>query len=160
MGVGATAFPITCHVKKKRNGKANVTICNKANAICKCNKAFPTFPYVFPNVFSNKIYIFLYQKSKRKKLLFDLFDFLQRFTLCQLSSSFYLACIFFDKIFYFVFKESTLLQCLKKIQVQVVVFNKKALVKLSGIFNSKNPPLNLGKFHDELFLVGMSRIVD
>ena len=49
---------------------------------------------------------------------------------------------FFEKIFCFIFKESTL-QCLKKIQIQRIVFNKKALVKISRISNSKIPPENL-----------------
>ena len=56
--------------------------------------------------------------------------------------------------FYFVFKESTL-QWLKKIQVQITVFSKKVLVKLSGISNSKNPAWNLVKLRSTFFLVDM-----
>ena len=56
--------------------------------------------------------------------------------------------MFFDKTFYFIFKESTL-QCLKKIQVQIIAFNKKAVVKSSRISNSKSP---LWNFEYQVFL--------
>ena len=117
------------------------------------------FSYISP--------FFLYKKVKVKKLLFDFFSFsvfhpLLMFyfclLLCRLSSNFQLTCIFFEKIFCFVFKESTL-QCLKKIQVQITVFNKKAVVNISRISNSKRPPWNLVKFRSEFFLVDISRIV-
>ena len=41
--------------------------------------------------------------------------------------------------FFVLFQEKTL-QYLKKIQVQIIVFNKKADVKISRISNSKTPP--------------------
>ena len=66
--------------------------------------------------------------------------------------------IFFEIIFWFVFKESTL-QCLKKIEGQIIVFNKKAVVKICRISNSKSLPWSLVKFRSEFFLVDFSRIV-
>ena len=46
----------------------------------------------------------------------------------------------------------------KKIQVQIRVSNKKAVVKISRISNSKGPSWNIDKFHSELFLVNVSKI--
>ena len=113
--------------------------------------------------------IFLCKKVKVKNLLFDFFSFFVFLSLflmfyfclllCQLPSNFQLTCIFFENIFCFVSKESTL-QCLKKIQVQIIVFNKKAVVKISWISNSKIPSRNLVKFRSsKFFLVDISRIV-
>ena len=119
-------------------------------------------------MFSNKIQVFLYKKVKVKKLLFGFFlffVFLPLFLmfyfcllLCQLSSNFLLTCIFFENIFCFIFKDSTP-QCLKKIQVQIIVFYKKANMKISRISNTKSPPWNLVTFRSEFFLVDNSRIV-
>ena len=47
----------------------------------------------------------------------------------------------------------------KKIQVQIRVLNKKAVVKISRTSNSKGPSWNTDKFHSELFLVNVSKIV-
>ena len=47
----------------------------------------------------------------------------------------------------------------KKIQVQIIVFNKKAIVKISRISNSKSPPWNRVKFRSKFFLVDISRAV-
>ena len=47
----------------------------------------------------------------------------------------------------------------KKIQVQIIVFNKKAIVKIYRIYNSKIPPWNRVQFRSEFFLVDISRIV-
>ena len=47
----------------------------------------------------------------------------------------------------------------KKIQVQIIVFNKKAIVKISRISNSKGPLWNLVKFCSEFFLVDISKVV-
>ena len=58
-----------------------------------------------------------------------------------------------------LFNESSTLQYLKKIHVQIIVFNKKAVVKISRISNSKNPRWNLVKFRSQLFLVNVSIIV-
>ena len=62
------------------------------------------------------------------------------------------------KRFFFVFKESYS-AVHKKVHVQVIVFNKKAVVKISRIFNSKRLPWNLVKFRNELFLVNVSKMV-
>ena len=104
-------------------------------------------------MFSNKIYIFLYQKVKVKKYLllfvslFPFFNFsfffLMFFLLSlAISSNFQVACIFFKKIYtFFVFKESTL-QYLEKIQVQIIFFRKRAVVKIYWTSNSKSPLSN------------------
>ena len=47
----------------------------------------------------------------------------------------------------------------KKIQVQIIVFNKKAIVKIYRISNSKGPLWNLVKFCSEFFLVDISKVV-
>ena len=64
---------------------------------------------------------------------------------------------FWDFVF-FVFKESTL-QHLKKNQVQIIVFNKKIVVKMSRISNSKSLPWNLVKFRSKFCLVNVSIIL-
>ena len=97
-------------------------------------------------MFPKKIEVFLCKKVKVKKLLFDFFSFFVFlflfliFYFClllyQLSSNFWLTCIFFEKTFCVVFKTSTL-QCFKKIQVQLTVFDKNAVVKISRISNSR-----------------------
>ena len=46
----------------------------------------------------------------------------------------------------------------KKIQVKIIVFNKKDM-KILRISNSKNPPWNLVKFCSQFFLVNISRIL-
>ena len=50
-----------------------------------------------------------------------------------------------------ILKESTLLQ--------IIVFNKKTVAKISWISNLKSPPWNLVKFCTEFFLVNVSRIM-
>ena len=61
--------------------------------------------------------------------------------------------------FFISFLRRALYSAWKKIQVQIIAFNKKAIMKLSGISNSQNLPWNLVKFRSEFFLVSMSRIV-
>ena len=103
----------------------------------------------FPNMFSKKIKKIFHKKVKVKKyllLLFHLF-LIFRFSFSFLSCFFSASCyvkqflgglhLFRDLLF--VFKESNL-RYLKKIRVKIIVFNKKAVVKISGIFNSKSPP--------------------
>ena len=104
-------------------------------------------------MFSNKISIFIYKKVKVKKLLFDFFSFfaflslffnvllpsLAMSTVKQLLGDLHL----FWEDFLFRFLRENTLQCLKKIQVQIIVFNKKAVAKMSRISNSKNPPWSL-----------------
>ena len=47
----------------------------------------------------------------------------------------------------------------KKIQVQIIVFNKNTIVKISRIFSSKSPSWNLVKSRSEFFLVDISKIL-
>ena len=61
-------------------------------------------------------------------------------------------------MFVFIFKESTL-QYLKKIQVQIIAFKKKTVVKVSKIPNSNSPLWNLVKFRCKFFLVNVLRLV-
>ena len=65
----------------------------------------------------------------------------------QIVGGFYL---FWEDSF-LVFKDSTLLD-LKNTQVQIIIFDKKAILKISKISNSKSPPGNLVTFNSE-FLV-------
>ena len=78
-------------------------------------------------------------------------------TVKQILVDFYLV-IFFENSFCFVFKES-ILPRLEKIQAQIIVFNKKAIVKISSISNSKSRPWNFVKFLSQFFLVDISRAV-
>ena len=83
-------------------------------------------------------------KVKRYLLLvlFDLltfFVFFPLFLMSFLSLVMSSTCIFFEKIFLFVFKESTL-KYLKKIYIQIIVFKKKAFVNIFRISNSKSSP--------------------
>ena len=143
MGVGVTAFQITWHVEK--------TI----KQMWQYKLSFSKY------VFQQNIHFPIY-KSKSKKLLFDVFSFFSSFfnvllyVNCQIV--FRWLASFLRRFFFSFFKESTL-ECLEKIQVQIIVFNKKALVQLSGISSSKNPPWNLGEFCSNFFLVDMSRKV-
>ena len=58
-----------------------------------------------------------------------------------MPNNFWVACISFKKIFFPVFKESAQ-QYLKKIQVQVIAFNKKAAVKISRTLGKVVPHFN------------------
>ena len=57
---------------------------------------------------------------------------------------------FFWEDYSFVFKESNTLPYLKKIEDKIIVFNKKAVMKISRISNSTRPPRNHVKFFAEL----------
>ena len=112
-------------------------------------------------------YKFLYKKVKVKKKFFVAvwvflifrfsFSFFDVFLLSlAMSGNLKVACIFFD--IFFVFKEE-LCSTWKKNHVQVMVFNKKAVVKISRISNPKSPLWNLFKFRREYLLINVSRIV-
>ena len=118
---------------------------------------------------SKKIYFFYYKQSKYilykyLLLLNELSSFFTFLSLCSMFFFYLLPCqaIFrwlasFLDIFFWVglFKESSTLQYLKKFQVQIIVYNKKAVVLISRISNSKRPPLNLVKYRSEFFLVNV-----
>ena len=92
------------------------------------------------------------------KIILFLFLFFQCFLLSlAMAINFYMVCFFFE-IRFFVFKESTL-QYWKKIQVQITVFNKKAVIKMCSVFNSKRPPWNLVKIRTVFFVVSISKLV-
>ena len=92
-------------------------------------------------MFSNKIYLFFLHKNEKLKdiqcccLTVSHFAFFFLFFQCFPSVSCYVK-EFLDVLhlsregFFSVFKENTL-QYLKQIQVQIIVFNKKAAVKIS-----------------------------
>ena len=92
--------------------------------------------------------------SKSKKVLtvivwlFLIFLFLFFFFQWVSSVSCYvkqfLGGLYLFRIFFFVFKESTL-QYWKKAQAQIMVFNKNAVVKISRISNSNSLPWNLSQ---------------
>ena len=109
-----------------------------------------------------KIGIFLYKKSKSKKLLFDFYSFFFSFfnVLLYINCQVVFRCLTsFLRRFFISFLRRALYSAWKKIQVQIIAFNKKAHVKLSWISNSKTPPWNFVKFRSEFFLVDMSSIV-
>ena len=123
--------------------------CNSNNLLAeklwyKCN----SINEVFPNMFSNKIYIFLYKKVKVKKIFIVVvwvflifvffFLFLSMFFFCLLLCQAIFRWLASSWKFFFVFKDSNL-QFLKKIQVQMIVFNMKAVVKIYRIFGSNSP---------------------
>ena len=96
-------------------------------------------------------------------MIFSYFSFFFLFFWCFSFFLFLCQAIFrwlvsFSTRFFFVSKESTL-HFLKKIQVQIIFFNKKAVTKIYMISNSKSAPWNLVKFRSEFFLVNASRIV-
>ena len=65
--------------------------------------------------------------------------------------------LFWEDIF-FVFKESTL-RYLEKLQVQIIVFNKKAAEKIAEDLQFKEPTMKpCVKFRSEFFFVNVSRI--
>ena len=108
----------------------------------------------------------LYEKLKVKKYLSFLFEFFSFFVFLSLFSMFFLCLLLFQVILgglqlfwedlFYVFKESTL-QYLKKIDIQMTVFNKKAVAKISRISNLKSPPWNLVKFRSGLFLICLKK---
>ena len=59
--------------------------------------------------------------------------------------------------FLIVFKDSTLLY-LKYTQVQIIIFDKKAVLKIYKISNSKSPPGNLVKFNSEFLVLLMVKL--
>ena len=61
-------------------------------------------------------------------------------------------------LFNLFFLRKTLCSTWKKLQVQIMVFNKKAVVKISTISNSKNSPWSFS-LENEFFLENVSRIV-
>ena len=107
-------------------------------------------------MFSNKIQIFLYKKDKVKKYLLLLFDFFFSFSffnvfllsLAILAFVSYLAA--FLRFFFFCF-QGEYSEVLEKIQVQIIVFNKKAVTKFSRISNSQRTHPELVKFHRFFF---------
>ena len=118
--------------------------------------------WVFPNMFSNKIKVALNKKVKVFVVVVWLFfifhfsfSFFQYFSFASCYvKTFY---VFWEDLFFiFVFKESTL-QYLKKIQVQIILFNKKVFVNIYRISNSKSPPWSLFKLCGNFFLVNVSR---
>ena len=118
-------------------------------------------------MFSTKIYIFLHKKIKVKKcllLLFSFFSFFIFFLFFQRFSS-VSCCVnqflgglhLFWEIFHRFYGEHSLV--FEKIQVQIIVFNKKAVSKISRLSNSKSSPWNLVKFCIKFFLENVSRMV-
>ena len=105
-------------------------------------------------------------KVKNILLLFD-------FSLCSIFFSFFFQCFssvsYYTKQFlgglhlswedFFTLLSRTLGSTWKQIQVEIKFLTRKAVVKISRISNSKNPPWNLVKFCSEIFLVNVSRIV-
>ena len=98
------------------------------------------------------LWIFLHKKVKVKKLLFKFFWFfvflslLVNVLLLSLAMSTaeqfrWLAC--FLRRLYISFLRKALCSAWKKIQVQIIAFNKKAIVKISRISNSKSPLRNI-----------------
>ena len=124
---------------------------------------------------SKKIYIFYYKQSKYilykyLLLLNELSSFFTFLSLCSMFFFYLLLCqaifrwlaSFLDLYIYiYIFlggggvKESNTLQYLKKSQVQIIVYNKKAVVLISRISNSKRSPWNLVKYRSEFFLVNV-----
>ena len=120
---------------------------------------------------SKKIYIFYYKQSKYilYKYLLLLNELSSFFTFLSLCSMFFFYLLLCQAIFrwlasfldLYIFlgggevKESNTLQYLKKSQVQIIVYNKKAVVLISRISNSKRSPWNLVKYRSEFFLVNV-----
>ena len=123
---------------------------------------------------SKKIYIFYYKQSKYilYKYLLLLNELSSFFTFLSLWSMFFFYLLLCQAIFrwlasfldlyiyIYIFrgrgvKESNTLQYLKKSQVQIIVYNKKAVVLISRISNSKRSPWNLVKYRSEFFLVNV-----
>ena len=118
----------------------------------------------FPNMFSNKIKVVLNKKVKvNKHLLLLFYSLIFHFSFSFFQYFSFVSCyvktfyVFWEDLFFiFVFKESTL-QYLKKIQVQIILFNKRVFVNICRISNSNSPPWNLVKFCGNFFLVNVSR---
>ena len=114
-----------------------------------CNKNITIQTNFFQICFLTKYKIFRIKKLKVKKYLLLLFDFFSFLVFLSLFLMFFFCLLLCQEIvrllasflrrFFFVFKENTL-QYLKKIQVQITVFNKNTVVKISRISNSKSPP--------------------
>ena len=113
-------------------------------------------------MFSNKIWFFLYKKLNQKIiycccLTFSLFSFFclffQCFSFVSCNVKQYLCGL---KLYWDFFPclRSALCSTWKKNQVQIIVFNKKTVLKISRISNSKSPPWNLAKFPSAPIFVG------
>ena len=107
-------------------------------------------------------------KSESKKYivavwLFLMFDFfLSLFSMLIFSLLLYQAISRWLASFlrrFFTLLRRTLGSTWKQIQVEIKFLTRKAVVKISRISNSKNPPWNLAKFCSEIFLVNVWRIV-
>ena len=105
-------------------------------------------------------------KVKNILLLFDFFlcsIFFSLFFQCLSSVSYYikqfLGGLHLSWEDFFTLLRRTLSSTWKQIQVEIKFLTRKAVVKISRISNSKNPPWNLAKFCSEIFLVNVWRIV-
>ena len=105
-------------------------------------------------------------KVKNILLLFDFFlcsIFFSLFFQCLSSVSYYikqfLGGLHLSWEDFFTLLRRTLSSTWKQIQVEIKFLTRKAVVKISRISNSKNPPWNLVKFCSEIFLVNVWRIV-
>ena len=97
------------------------------------------------------------QKSKFKRYLFLNFEFFSFLVFLSLFLAIFCQQSFVRR-FCFSFLKTTLCSTWKKIQVQIIVFNKNAVVKTSRISNSEGPPWKSVKFRSKFFLVKVSRI--
>ena len=117
---------------------------------------------------SSKISIFLYKKLKVKKYLLSMFDFFSFFVFFPLFSIVLFCLLLNQTIFRWIglFWEDFFFRfqvehyaVLEKTQFQIIVFYKKAALKISRIFSSNSAPRNLVKFRKEFFLGNISRIL-
>ena len=121
--------------------------------------------WVFPNMFSNKIKVALNKKVKVNKYLLLLFDSFSFFIFHSLFFNIFLLLLAMSRLFMFFEKICSLFSFLrralcstwKKIQVQIILFNKKVFVNIYRISNSKSPPWSLFKLCGNFFLVNVSR---
>ena len=133
----------------------------------KWTKTFSWLMLLFWSIFLSWMYfskIFTIDSAWRGYLTFFFFElssffifvflFSMFYLLFSISSNFWLSYIFFMKIF-----SRTLLYLKKNFQVPIIIFNQKALVNISRISYSKNPPRNLVEFCTKFLILNVQRIV-